>query len=99
MAKKPMYSVDRGGPAGKSAYEVAADNGFDGTEEEWLTSIKGEQGPKGNPGNAGKDGNDGPKGKTGAPGTNGTDGKDGFPTEEQWNALAARVADLEAPEA
>ena len=28
--------------AGKSAYEVALDNGFDGTEEEWLASLKGD---------------------------------------------------------
>lgn len=27
------------GPAGKSAYELAVDNGFEGTEEEWLDSL------------------------------------------------------------
>lgn len=27
---------------GKSAYEIALDNGFEGTEEEWLESLKGE---------------------------------------------------------
>lgn len=32
---------------GKSAYEVALDNGFEGTEEEWLASLKGEKGDKG----------------------------------------------------
>jgi hypothetical protein len=26
---------------GKSAYELAVDNGFEGTEQEWLTSLKG----------------------------------------------------------
>lgn len=35
------------GKEGKSAYEVACDNGFEGTEEEWLASLKGEQGEKG----------------------------------------------------
>lgn len=36
-----------GGGVGLSAYEEAVANGFEGTEQEWLTSLKGE---KGNPG-------------------------------------------------
>lgn len=36
-----------GGTAGKSAYEIAVDNGFTGTEEEWLASLKGEKGNDG----------------------------------------------------
>lgn len=32
---------------GKSAYEIACDNGFDGSEEEWLESLKGEDGKNG----------------------------------------------------
>lgn len=32
------------GPAGPSAYAVAVENGFSGTEEEWLVSLKGEPG-------------------------------------------------------
>lgn len=32
---------------GKSAYEIALQNGFEGTEEEWLASLKGEKGEKG----------------------------------------------------
>ena len=31
---------------GKSAYEVAVLNGFEGTEAEWLASLKGEKGDK-----------------------------------------------------
>lgn len=27
------------GPRGKSAYEIAVDHGFEGTEEEWLASL------------------------------------------------------------
>ena len=27
---------------GKSAYEIALDNGFEGTEQEWLRSLQGE---------------------------------------------------------
>lgn len=40
----------------KSAYEIAVDNGFRGTESEWLKSLKGEPGPKGIPGPPGSDG-------------------------------------------
>ena len=35
------------GPQGKSAYQVAVDNGFVGTEEEWLATLVGPQGPPG----------------------------------------------------
>lgn len=34
--------VEAGGIAGKSAYEIAVENGFKGTEKEWLESLKGE---------------------------------------------------------
>ena len=42
------------GSAGKSAYEVAVDNGFDGTKDEWLESLKGERGTRGAMGPGGK---------------------------------------------
>ena len=35
------------GTAGKSAYEIAIDNGFTGTETEWLESLKGSDGGNG----------------------------------------------------
>ena len=35
------------GTAGKSAYEIAVDNGFVGTETEWLESLKGADGTNG----------------------------------------------------
>lgn len=38
-------------------------------------------------------------GENGQDGTDGQDGADGFPSEEQWNALVARVEALESPEA
>lgn len=47
------------GPSGKSAYQVAVDNGYLGTEVEWLLSLhgpKGDTGLKGDPGDAGLDG-------------------------------------------
>ena len=52
-------------PRGKSAYEIAKENGFNGTETEWLASLKGE------PGAAGADGKDGENGKTPYVGDNG----------------------------
>jgi len=74
------------GADGKSAYEVALQNGFTGTEADWLTSLKGQKGDtgakgeRGEKGEAGETGEKGEKGDTGTPGkdgVNGTDGKDG----------------------
>jgi hypothetical protein len=36
------WSILNPGPRGKSAYEVAVDNGFVGTEQEWLDSLVGQ---------------------------------------------------------
>lgn len=36
--------VEIKGSDGKSAYQIAVDNGFSGTEEEWLESLKGKDG-------------------------------------------------------
>lgn len=38
------------GDNGKSAYEIAVAHGYIGTEQEWLDSLKGLQGPQGEPG-------------------------------------------------
>lgn len=61
----PSASAGEDLPRGKSAYEVAVENGFSGTETEWLASLKGE------PGAAGADGRDGEDGKTPYVGDNG----------------------------
>ena len=53
-------------------------------------AVVAEPGPKGDKGD---------KGDTGAKGAKGDKGEPGFPTEEQWNALVARVDALETPEA
>ena len=51
-----QVTVTERGPEGKSAYRIAVDNGFVGTEEEWLESLvgptgaDGAQGPQGIPG-------------------------------------------------
>ena len=54
-----------------SAYGVAVRNGFIGTPEEWLASLKGPQGKQGVPGP------EGPQGKQGVPGPEGPEGKQG----------------------
>ena len=66
-----------GGEAGASAYQVAVANGFTGTEQEWLISLKGEigpAGPQGEPGPQGLKGDVGPKGDTGSQGPHGPQG-------------------------
>ena len=68
---------------GYSAYEIAVEHGYEGTEEEWLASLKGaqgdpgEQGPQGEPGATGPQGETGPKGDTGEQGPKGDKGDTG----------------------
>lgn len=50
------------GEDGRSAYQTAVDNGFTGTELEWLESLKGNPGSKGDKGDKGDTGNQGPIG-------------------------------------
>lgn len=52
---------------GESAYQIAVNNGFVGTEQQWLASLKGDKGDPGDPGTPGING------------TNGTNGADGTP--------------------
>lgn len=80
---------------GSSAFEVAVENGYTGTEEEWLAALKGDQGE---PGDAGKSAYEvavgagfkgteaewlaalkGPKGDTGPTGQQGPKGDPGTP--------------------
>jgi hypothetical protein len=51
--------------AGKSAYAIAVDNGFTGTEAEWLTSLVGDDGASGTNGTNGTNGTDGAAGPAG----------------------------------
>lgn len=66
------------GQDGLSAYEIAKNGGFIGTEEEWLKSLKGADGAKGEKGEQGLQGIQGEKGQNGKDGTNGTNGIDGI---------------------
>lgn len=68
------------GADGKSAYQIAVEAGYTGTETEWLASLKGEKGDAGEagaPGEKGEKGDRGEKGETGVAGKDGTNGKDG----------------------
>lgn len=64
-----LQKISEKGKDGKSAYEIAVENGFVGTEIEWLESLKGADG---------KDGINGKDGVDGAPGQDGIDGQDGI---------------------
>lgn len=76
----------KAGQDGKSAYEIAVDSGYNGSEAEWLDSLKGKdgvqgpigpQGPKGEIGAAGVQGLQGPKGDKGDAGVPGCKGDAG----------------------
>ena len=62
---------------GKSAYEVAIENGFIGTETEWLLSLKGVKGDTGEQGLQGIQGEKGDKGDKGDTGERGFQGEQG----------------------
>ncbi len=55
----------RDGANGKSAYELAVEKGYAGTELLWLDSLRGAAGVQGAAGREGKDGRDGRDGKDG----------------------------------
>lgn len=68
------------GIQGLSAYQVAVQHGFEGTEDEWLISLKGEKGetgPKGDKGDAGEKGDTGDRGPQGLQGERGLQGVQG----------------------
>ena len=60
-----VFAVGKDGDNGKSAYELAKENGFAGTVAEWLASLKGLQGYKGDKGDAGIQGIQGEQGEKG----------------------------------
>ena len=85
------------GANGISAYELAVNLGFVGTEEEWIESLKGPKGDKGDSGDgtstAGPKGDTGDTGPQGIQGIPGTDGKSAYEialdngfvgTESEW---------------
>lgn len=81
------------GADGLSAYEIARNNGFSGTETEWLASLKGDRGDtglqgirgeKGDKGDTGEQGEKGDTGDTGAKGSKGDTGADGKSAYDVW---------------
>ena len=77
LKKLSEMQTGANGKDGRSAYEIAIENGFVGTVAEWLESLKGRDGIDGKDGLPGKDGKDGADGLPGKDGTNGKDGRDG----------------------
>lgn len=62
------------GQDGLSAYEIAVENGFTGTKNEWLSSLVGKDGKDGTDGLNGLDGVDGEQGPVGPQGPIGPEG-------------------------
>ena len=79
------------GKDGESAYEVAVNNGFIGTEQEWLDSLVGTDGEDGA---NGVDGTPGVDGTNGIDGTNGVDGQ-GVPVGGTANQILRKVDNVD----
>ena len=75
------------GSAGKSAYELALEAGFEGSQEEWLDSLIG---PKGDIGPQGPKGDKGPQGAAGKNGTTPLKGVD-YWTESDIQEIHAYI--------
>lgn len=86
--KWQIAGVDTGigalGIKGKSAYEEAVSNGFQGTEEEWLESLKGPKGDKGDRGIQGPQGLPGESGIQGIQGIQGPKGDTPTIIDDMW---------------
>lgn len=70
------------GVRGASAYEIAVENGFSGTEKEWLDSLVGSNGVVGPEGPVGPKGDIGPVGPMGPQGIQGIQGPAGVSGEK-----------------
>lgn len=79
------------GQNGLSAYEIAKNGGFIGTEEDWLKSLKGADGAKGEKGEQGIQGEKGADGKTPVKGTD-------YFTAEDKTEFVAEVTESLKPE-
>ncbi len=75
---------------GKSAYEIAMEHGFEGSEEEWLESLHGEDGKDGADGTNGKDGYTPVKGVDYFDGKNGTNGEDGVNGKDGYTPVRGK---------
>lgn len=66
------------GADGKSAYQLALENGYSGSEAEWLASLKGDRGERGETGERGPKGDRGERGDFGPQGVQGIQGLPGI---------------------
>ena len=79
-----LQKISEKGADGKSAFEIAVENGFIGTEAEWLESLKG------------KDGKDGVDGKNGQDGKDGiTPDMSDYPNKADFEALQQKLQSLQ----
>ena len=77
---------------GKSAYDIAKEyGGFEGTIDEWIESLKGDQGPQGEQGIQGIQGEVGPMGPQGEQGPQGEIGPQGEPGRDGRSAYMLAV--------
>lgn len=76
----PQGQTGAAGQNGKSAYELAVDNGFNGTVQEWLASLNGQDGANG------QDGQNGANGKSAYQSYLDTTSDDPVKTEVEWLA-------------
>lgn len=92
LKKLSEMQAGANGKDGRSAYEIAIENGFVGTVAEWLESLKGRNGIDGKDGLPGKDGKDG---------ADGLPGKDGISPDltnyPDTDAVKALVQDAVQP--
>lgn len=90
-----LQKISEKGKDGKSAYEIAVEHGFVGTETEWLESLKGVDGKDGV---NGKNGCDGRNGVDGLPGKDGKSGADGLPGRDGIDGTDGKSAYIIAVE-
>ena len=99
LKKLSEMQTGANGKDGRSAYEIAIENGFVGTVAEWLESLKGRNGIDGKDGLPGKDGKDGADGLPGKDGTNGKDGRDGIDGKDGISPDLTNYPDTDAVKA
>lgn len=90
-----LHKISEKGKDGKSAYEIAVEYGFVGTETKWLESLKGVDGKDGV---NGKDGCDGRNGVDGLPGKDGKNGADGLSGRDGIDGIDGKSAYIIAVE-
>lgn len=79
-----LQKISEKGGNGKSAFEIAVENGFVGTETDWLESLRG------------KDGAVGPQGEQGPPGKDGvTPDMSEYPTKADYEDLQRKLQSLQ----